>query len=67
MSNPPIPALNIFILEQGSGDNAKSGNVVSAQYYGVLESDGTMFDNSLGRGMPFTFTFRCWSGYQRMG
>lgn len=48
--------IKYFILEQGSGDNAKSGNVVSAQYYGVLESDGTMFDNSLGRGMPFSFT-----------
>ena len=47
--------IKYHIIEPGSGDPIKDGSSVSVQYYGVLK-DGTMFDNSFNRGMPFTFT-----------
>ncbi|MEZ4911312.1 MAG: FKBP-type peptidyl-prolyl cis-trans isomerase [Saprospiraceae bacterium] len=47
--------IKYHIMETGSGDPIKDGNSVSVQYYGTLK-DGTMFDNSFNRGMPFTFT-----------
>lgn len=46
--------LKYLILEPGSGTQAAQGKLVNVQYYGVLK-DGTMFDNSFGRGMPFSF------------
>lgn len=46
--------LKYMILEEGSGTQAGTGKLVNVQYYGVLK-DGTMFDNSLSRGMPFSF------------
>jgi peptidylprolyl isomerase len=39
----------------GTGEEAKLGSEVSLQYYGTL-ADGTMFDTSLKRNRPFTFT-----------
>jgi len=46
--------LKYMILEEGSGAQANAGDLVNVHYYGVLK-DGTMFDNSFGRGTPFSF------------
>jgi len=47
--------LQYVIHEEGTGENIKRKDNVQAHYYGVLESDGSMFDNSFVRGTPFTF------------
>ncbi|MFN7120087.1 MAG: FKBP-type peptidyl-prolyl cis-trans isomerase [Saprospiraceae bacterium] len=46
--------LKYLILEEGTGKQAQNDRLVNVHYYGVLK-DGTMFDNSFGRGMPFSF------------
>ena len=46
--------LQIEILQEGSGQEAKNNDKVSVHYTGWLE-DGTEFDSSLDRGEPFTF------------
>ncbi len=43
------------ILREGTGEVAKSGDKITADYTGYLE-DGTKFDSSLDRGQPFQFT-----------
>jgi len=43
------------ILEEGSGDKPAKGAQVSVSYYGVLDTDGKMFDNSWSRGQPHQF------------
>ncbi|MCG8326519.1 MAG: FKBP-type peptidyl-prolyl cis-trans isomerase [Chitinophagales bacterium] len=47
--------LKYVVLEEGTGAKATPGNQVKVHYYGVLAEDGTMFDNSFGRGEPFGF------------
>ena len=47
--------LKITIEQEGFGDSAEIGMSVSVHYTGQLE-DGTVFDSSLPRGQPFTFT-----------
>ena len=47
--------LKITINKEGSGDRAEIGMSVSVHYTGKLE-DGTVFDSSVPRGQPFTFT-----------
>ena len=47
--------LKITIIKEGSGDRAENGMSVSVHYTGKLE-DGTVFDSSVPRGQPFTFT-----------
>ena len=47
--------LKITINQNGSGDSAETGMSVSVHYTGRLE-DGTVFDSSIPRGQPFTFT-----------
>ena len=47
--------LKITINQEGSGDRASIGMSVSVHYTGKLE-DGTIFDSSIPRGQPFTFT-----------
>lgn len=42
-------------LVVGTGDLVKSGDELSMHYTGKLE-DGTVFDSSVERGTPFTFT-----------
>ncbi|MDL2059049.1 FKBP-type peptidyl-prolyl cis-trans isomerase [Mesosutterella sp. AGMB02718] len=54
----PQPAddggLEIETLREGSGPEARQGDVVSVHYTGWLE-DGTQFDSSLERGEPIEF------------
>ena len=46
--------LKIEILQEGTGEEAKNGDSVSVHYTGRFE-DGTKFDSSLDRGVPFSF------------
>lgn len=45
----------IFIIEEGTGELFSPGDVAGVHYYGVLKSNGTMFDNSFKRGQIFRF------------
>ena len=47
--------MKYVIHEAGSGRQPQNGQGVEVNYYGTL-TDGKMFDNSFGRGEPFTFT-----------
>ena len=47
--------MKYVIHEAGSGKQPQNGQPVEVNYYGTL-TDGTMFDNSFGRGEPFTFS-----------
>ncbi len=47
--------LEYVLHEEGEGARIKAGNRVEAHYFGVLKSDGKMFDNSFGRGQPFGY------------
>ncbi len=49
------PDLKIEVVEQGEGEEVKSGENIAVHYTGTLE-DGTKFDSSLDRGKPFVFT-----------
>jgi len=50
-----IKGMKIEILQEGSGEAAKTGDSVTVHYMGTLE-DGTIFDSSIDRGEPFPFT-----------
>jgi hypothetical protein len=54
-TNQENSEVGITILEQGSGEEAKNGDIVIVDYVGTLEN-GTKFDSSIDRGEPFTFT-----------
>jgi FKBP-type peptidyl-prolyl cis-trans isomerase len=47
--------LTMTITKAGSGQEAKDGDTLSVNYSGYL-ADGTKFDSSIDRGMPFEFT-----------
>lgn len=47
--------LRVEILKDGIGEEAKNGDEVSVHYTGWLK-DGTKFDSSLDKGVPFVFT-----------
>ena len=46
--------LQYIEIEPGTGEQAKTGDIVSVHYVGTL-ADGTEFDNSLNRGEPIEF------------
>lgn len=46
--------LEYYMMEDGTGNQPKAGDVVKVHYYGVLKN-GTLFDNSLSRGLAFDF------------
>jgi len=48
--------LKYIIHEEGTGPTAKPGDRISAQYYGYMPTDGSMFDTSFRGGNPFSFT-----------
>lgn len=51
-NNFPKQELVIEDIEVGSGQEVKSGDIISIHYKGTLE-DGTEFDSSYTRGQPF--------------
>lgn len=46
--------VEIEVLEQGTGEEAKEEDILKVHYVGTLE-DGTKFDSSRDRGEPFVF------------
>lgn len=48
--------LEYLILEKGAGNPIQMGEAVPTHYYGVLKSDGMVFDNSFERGESVPFT-----------
>jgi peptidylprolyl isomerase len=51
----PPKKLEIEDLEEGSGAEAKAGDLVTVQYVGVNYKNGEEFDASWNGGEPFTF------------
>ncbi len=47
--------LQVLIIEQGNGPKVALRKPVKVHYYGMLEADGKMFDNSFRRGQPLEF------------
>ena len=47
--------LKYHVHEEGDGALVEKGGIASVNYYGVLISNGSMFDNSFGKGKPFKF------------
>lgn len=50
-----IQGMNIEVLKEGSGEVSKTGDSVIVHYVGTLQ-DGSIFDSSVNRNAPFTFT-----------
>ncbi len=46
--------MKVEVLQEGTGAQAKAGDIVSIHYTGWL-TDGTKFDSSLDRGEPITY------------
>ncbi len=54
---PPSKVLVIRDIVRGTGQRAKSGDLLTTNYLGVLYGDGKVFDSSWSRGEPFSFAF----------
>lgn len=50
----PTQGLTVEVFQEGAGQEAKAGDVVSVHYTGTL-TNGTKFDSSVDRGAPFEF------------
>jgi putative hemolysin len=48
--------LKIETTGEGTGEKADSGNTVAVHYVGKLTEDGTQFDSSLERNIPYSLT-----------
>ena len=46
--------LKYLVVEQGDGDPASAGSIVSVHYYGALTADKSSFDNSFQKGNPLS-------------
>jgi peptidylprolyl isomerase len=55
-SGDPPKSLKTQDLTEGTGPEAKEGDLVTVQYAGVAWSNGEEFDASWNRGEPFQFT-----------
>jgi peptidylprolyl isomerase len=51
----PSPALQLKVLDPGTGATVTAGQQISVNYLGVVWPGGAMFDNSYDRGQPATF------------
>jgi peptidylprolyl isomerase len=51
----PSSALQLKVLDPGSGATVAAGQQISVNYLGVVWPGGAMFDNSYDRGQPATF------------
>lgn len=49
-----IQGMKVEILQQGTGEGAKAGDLVTTHYVGTLQ-DEKEFDSSIKRNAPFTF------------
>src|SRR3989344_4170026 len=50
-----IQNMKIEVLQEGSSEPSKTGDLATVHYIGTLEN-GTKFDSSVDRGTPFDFT-----------
>lgn len=50
-----IQGMKVEILQQGTGEASKTGDIVTVNYVGVLQN-GAKFDSSIDRNQPFSFT-----------
>ena len=50
-----VSGMEYVLEEEGTGPKPKVGDICEVHYYGVLASDGSMFDNSYQRGDLFSF------------
>ena len=53
-SEQKMDEVKIEVLQEGTGEVSKNGDILTVNYTGTLE-DGTKFDSSIGR-EPFVFT-----------
>ncbi|RJP78275.1 MAG: FKBP-type peptidyl-prolyl cis-trans isomerase [Candidatus Zixiibacteriota bacterium] len=47
--------VSIQVIEEGTGAVAEPGKMVTVEYVGWLQQDGTKFDSSIDRGRPLEF------------
>lgn len=55
LTGKPSTKLQLAVLDEGDGDEVKSGDEVTVHYRGLNWNTGKEFDSSYGRGEPATF------------
>lgn len=50
-----IQGMKVEVLKEGTGEGAKNSDRVTVHYVGTFKN-GSEFDSSVGRGIPFSFT-----------